>query len=90
MKFFMKKSIFFLKKNGFFDPHPTYWIFRSFFSKILKIPAGEAHLFFLQTFVAVATSTENGRCTGKYGSPCRYVIFFTIYKVIQRMTSPLS
>ncbi|MBR2610113.1 hypothetical protein [Desulfovibrio sp.] len=51
----MKKSIFFLKKNGFFDPHPTYWIFRSFFSKILKIPAGEAHLFFLQTFVAVAT-----------------------------------
>ena len=86
---FYEKSIFFLKKKQIPKWQDNTLDLHVFLPKSPEFPAGEPNLFFLQTFVAVATSTENGRCTGKYGRPSYYVIFFTIYVVFQRMTSPL-
>lgn len=86
---FYEKSIFFLKKKQIPKWQDNTLDLHVFLPKSPEFPAGEPNLFFLQTFVAVATSTENGRCTEKYGRPNYYVIFFTAYVVFQRMTSPL-
>ena len=86
---FYEKSIFFLKKKQIQKWQGNRLDLHAFLPKFPEFPAGKPNLFFLKTFVAVATSTENDRCTGKYGRSCCYVIFFTIYAVFQRMTSPL-
>ena len=86
---FYEKSIFFFEEKTNSKMARQYAGFAYFFAKIPRISCRAPNLFFRQTFVAVATSTENGRCTGKYGRPRHHVIFFTTYVILQRMTSPL-
>jgi len=89
MKFFMKNPSFFLRKKQIQKWQCNTLDLHIFLPKFPEFPAEGPNLFFRQTFVAVATSTENGRCTGKYGRPRHHVIFFTTYAILQRMTSPL-
>ncbi|WP_297158555.1 hypothetical protein [uncultured Desulfovibrio sp.] len=86
---FYEKSIFFLRKKQIQKWQGNTLDLHIFLPKFPEFPAGGPNLFFRQSFVAVATSTENGRCTGKYGRSRHHVIFFTIYAILQRMTSPL-
>ena len=86
---FYEKSIFFLRKKQIQKWQCNTLDLHIFLPKFPEFPAGGPNLFFRQTFVAVATSTENGRCTGKYDRPRHHVIFFTTYVILQRMTSPL-
>lgn len=86
---FYEKSIFFLRKKQIQKWQGNTLDLHIFLPKFPEFPAGAPNLFFRQTFVAVATSTENGRCTGKYDRPRYHVIFFTTYVILQRMTSPL-
>jgi hypothetical protein len=86
---FYEKSTFFLKKKQISAWQGNTLDLHVFFSRFLKPPAGKDGFIFPSIFVAVATSMENGPCTGKYGRLSPYVIFFTIYVLLQRMTSSL-
>lgn len=73
---FYEKSIFFLRKKQIQKWQGNTLDLHIFLPKFPEFPAGGPNLFFRQTFVAVATITENGRCTGKYGRSRHHVIFF--------------
>lgn len=86
---FYEKSIFFLRKKQIQKWQCNTLDLHIFLPEFPEFPAGDPNLFFRQTFVAVATSMENSRCTGKYDRPRHHIIFFTTYVILQRMTSPL-
>lgn len=72
---FYEKSIFFLRKKQIQKWQCNTLDLHIFLPKFPEFPAGGPNLFFRQTFVAVATSTENGRCTGKYDRPAIMLFF---------------